>query len=204
MTAAVTSVPERLLRETDRPPAPQLRGDLGVWFVILLELLTFAILFVAYAFARNREPAVFQAGQATLDLHSGALNTVLLITGSWCVARAVQAVRRNAAQAGARWLLGALLCGGGFAGVKLGEYTGKAQAWADMGDNTFYMLYFLLTGFHFLHVVVGMLAIVYLWWRTRQGAYGAHDSHALETGAAFWHMVDLLWIVLVPLVYVLR
>ena len=99
MTAAVTSVPERLLRETDRPPAPQLRGDLGVWFVILLELLTFAILFVAYAFARNREPAVFQAGQATLDLHSGALNTVLLITGSWCVARAVQAVRRNAAQA---------------------------------------------------------------------------------------------------------
>jgi nitric oxide reductase NorE protein len=66
------------------------------------------------------------------------------------------------------------------------------------------MLYFLLTGFHFLHVVVGMLAIVYLWWRTRQGAYGAHDSHALETGAAFWHMVDLLWIVLFPLVYVLR
>ena len=113
-------------------------------------------------------------------------------------------IAAHSMQAGARWLLGALLCGGGFAGVKLGEYAGKAQAWADMGDNTFYMLYVLLTGFHFLHVVVGMLAIVYLWWRTRQGAYGAHDSHALETGAAFWHMVDLLWIVLFPLVYVMR
>ena len=55
-----------------------------------------------------------------------------------------------------------------------------------------------------LHVVVGMIAIVYLWWRTRRGAYGRHDCHALETGAAFWHMVDLLWIVLFPLVYVLR
>lgn len=204
MSSTVSSASDPVLRETDRPHAPRLRGDLGVWFVILLELLTFAILFVAYAFARNREPAVFQAGQATLDLHSGALNTVLLITGSWCVARAVQAVRRDAVQAGARWLLGALVCGGGFVVVKLAEYAGKAQAWADMGDDTFYMLYFMLTGFHFLHVVVGMIAIVYLWWRTRRGAYGRHDCHALETGAAFWHMVDLLWIVLFPLVYVLR
>ena len=205
MTSTASSTSDHLLLKTDTIAGPRLRGDLGVWFVILLELLTFAILFVAYAFARNREPALFQAGQATLDLHSGALNTVLLITGSWCVARAVQAVRRDAVQAGARWLVGSLVCGAGFVVVKLAEYAGKAQAWADMGDDdTFYMLYFILTGFHFLHVVVGMLAIAYLWWRTRRGAYGRHDCHALETGAAFWHMVDLLWIVLFPLVYVLR
>ena len=186
------------------PEPPRLRGDLGVWLVILLELLTFAILFVAFAFARTRELEVFNAAQATLNLQAGALNTVLLITGSWCVACAVRAVARNAQAAGARWLLASLACGAGFMGVKLAEFAQKLDAGVDMSSNTFYMFYYFLTGFHFLHVLVGMLAIAYLWFKTRRGAYGSHNLHALETGAAFWHMVDLLWIVLFPLVYVMR
>ena len=184
--------------------APRLQGDLGVWLVILLELLTFAILFVAFAFARTGELEVFQASQQTLNLHAGALNTVLLITGSWCVACAVRAVQRDACALGARWLLASLACGAGFVVVKLGEYAEKLQAGVDLSSNTFYMFYIFLTGFHFLHVLVGMLALLYLWIKTRRGAYGSHDSHAIETGAAFWHMVDLLWIVLFPLVYVMR
>ena len=186
------------------PEPPRLRGDLGVWLVILLELLTFAILFVAFAFARTRELELFNASQATLNLQAGALNTVLLITGSWCVACAVRAVARNAQAAGARWLLASLACGAGFMGVKLAEFAQKLDAGVDMSSNTFYMFYYFLTGFHFLHVLVGMLAIAYLWFKTRRGAYGSHNLHALETGAAFWHMVDLLWIVLFPLVYVMR
>jgi len=182
----------------------RLRGDLGVWLVILMELLTFAILFVSFAFARTREVDVFNAAQATLNLNAGALNTVLLISGSWCVACAVAAVQRNASQVGARWLLGALACGGGFVVVKLAEYAQKLASGVDLSSHTFYMFYILLTGFHFLHVLVGMLALAYLWWNTRRGRYGSHDCHALETGAAFWHMVDLLWIVLFPLVYVMR
>lgn len=194
-----TAVPEQPLRE-----ALRLRGDLGVWLVILLELLTFAILFVAFAFARNGELEVFKASQKTLNLHAGALNTVLLITGSWCVACAVRAVQRDACALGARWLLASLACGAGFIAIKLGEYAEKLQAGIDPSSNTFYMFYIFLTGFHFLHVVVGMLALLYLWFKTRRGVYGSHNSHALETGAAFWHMVDLLWIVLFPLVYVMR
>jgi nitric oxide reductase NorE protein len=159
---------------------------------------------VSFAFARTREVELFNASQATLNLNAGALNTVLLITGSWCVASAVAAVRRNASVLGARWLLGALACGCGFLGVKLGEYAQKLASGVDLSTNTFYMFYILLTGFHFLHVVVGMLALGYLWVKTRRGHYGSHDCHALETGAAFWHMVDLLWIVLFPLVYVMR
>lgn len=186
------------------PPPPRLRGDLGVWLVILLELLTFGILFVAFAFARTRELELFNASQATLNLQAGALNTVLLITGSWCVASAVRAVGRNAQAAGARWLLAALACGAGFMVVKLAEYAQKLDSGVDLSSNTFYMFYFFLTGFHFLHVLVSMLALIYLWFRTRRGVYGSHNLHALETGAAFWHMVDLLWIVLFPLVYVMR
>ena len=184
--------------------APRLRGDLGVWLIILAELLTFGIFFVSYAFARSRDVAGFNAAQATLDLHSGAFNTVLLITGSWCVARAVQAVRSDARSAGQRWLLAAMVCGAGFGVVKLAEYAAKLNQGIDLTSNTFYTLYLMLTAFHFLHVVVAMLALGYLALRLQRGAYGSHDSHAMETGAAFWHMVDLLWIVLFPLVYVLR
>ena len=187
-----------------RAEVPRLRGDLGVWLVILLELLTFAILFVSYAFARTREVDLFNASQATLNLHTGALNTVLLISGSACVAASVQAMRRDARSACARWLLAALACGSGFVGIKLWEYADKLAEGVDLSTNTFYMFYLLLTGFHFLHVLVGLLALAWLWLRTRRGAYDRTDCHALETGAAFWHMVDLLWIVLFPLVYVMR
>ena len=88
--------------------------------------------------------------------------------------------------------------------VKGVEYAAKFVAGINLSTNTFYMFYLLLTGFHFLHVLVGLLALGWLWLRTRRGAYDSTDCHALETGAAFWHMVDLLWIVLFPLVYVMR
>lgn len=183
---------------------PRLPGDLAVWLIILAELLTFAILFVSYAFARAYDVALFNACQSTLDLNSGAINTVLLITGSWCVVRAVQAVRRNASGLGVRWLVAALACGAGFVGLKTLEFSAKIDAGIDLSTNTFYMFYIMLTAFHFLHVIVAMVFLAILLVKTWQGAYGSHDTHALETGAAFWHMVDLLWIVLFPLVYVMR
>jgi nitric oxide reductase NorE protein len=183
---------------------PRLAGDLAVWLIILAEMLAFCILFLSYAFARARDVALFNASQSTLDLHSGAINTVLLITGSWCVVRAVQAVRADATRVGAGWLVAALLCGAGFVTLKVFEFSAKADAGIDLSTNTFYMFYLLLTGFHFLHVIVAMLFLSILLFKTLQGAYGSHDHHALESGAAFWHMVDLLWIVLFPLVYVMR
>ena len=184
--------------------APHLSGDLAIWLIILAELLTFGILFLSYAFARAREVALFNASQLTLDLNSGAINTVLLITGSWCVVRAVKAVRLDQSVSGSRWLLAALACGLGFVCFKLIEFSAKIDAGIDMSTNTFYMFYIMLTAFHFLHVIAGMVFLGILWFKTHQGAYGRHDVHALETGAAFWHMVDLLWIVLFPLVYVMR
>ena len=185
-------------------PAPRLAGDLAVWIIIMAELLTFGILFLSYAFARSLHVDMFNESQRTLDLNAGALNTVLLITGSWCVARAVRAVKADQSGAGARWLLMALACGSGFVIIKINEFAGKIDAGIDLSTNTFYMFYILLTAFHFFHVIFGMVFLLILWFKTRQGVYGPHDHHALESGAAFWHMVDLLWIVLFPLVYVMR
>lgn len=184
--------------------SPRLAGDLAVWLIILAELLAFGILFLSYAFARTFDVALFNASQRTLDLNSGAINTALLITGSWFVVRAVQAVKVDASAAGTRWLLAALACGSGFVVIKVLEFSDKAQAGIDLSTNTFYMFYILLTGFHFFHVLAAMVFLTILLVKTRAGHYGPHNHHALETGAAFWHMVDLLWIVLFPLIYVMR
>lgn len=183
---------------------PRLAGDLAVWLIICAEMLAFGVLFLSYAGARALDVRSFDADQSTLNLHSGALNTVLLIMGSWCVVRAVDAVRGNASRFGVAWLIAALACGAGFLLNKLLEFSDKFAHGYDLSSSTFYMFYFLLTGFHFLHVVVAMVFLGILCFHTQAGHYGAHDTHALESGAAFWHMVDLLWIILFPLVYVLR
>lgn len=183
---------------------PRLRGDLAVWLIICAEMLAFGILFLSYAGARALDVAQFNAAQATLSLHSGALNTVLLILGSWCVVRGIAAVRVDAVSRGAQWLLASMACGGGFLLTKTLEFAEKFAQGYDLSTNTFYMFYFLLTGFHYLHVVVAMVFLGILWFRTWRGYYGAHNTHALESGAAFWHMVDLLWIILFPLIYVMR
>ncbi len=202
------AVSEAMALEAPTPPAPPLAerlvGDLAVWLIIGAEMLAFAILFLSYAVARAREVAAFNASQATLDLHTGAINTVLLISGSWCVARAVAAARGDQRKRSAHWLVAALACGAGFVLLKAMEFADKFAAGLDLSTNTFFMFYFLLTGFHFLHVLVAMVFLAFLLVFTWRGAYGAHDTHALESGAAFWHMVDLLWIVLFPLVYVMR
>ena len=167
-------------------------------------MLAFAVFFSAYAFARARNVEMFNLYQQTLDRNLGALNTVLLITGSWFVVLAVQAAHRNDQKAIPRNILLGFLCGGGFLVVKVIEYAAKFGAGISMSTNTFYMFYISLTFFHFMHVILGMVILAILWVQARKGVYGAHDAHGLESGAAYWHMVDLLWIVLFPLVYVMR
>ncbi|MCE1184433.1 cytochrome c oxidase subunit 3 family protein [Zoogloea sp.] len=182
-------------------------GDLAVWIFILAELLAFGVFFAAYAFTRARHVALFDAMQQTLDRHTGALNTLLLIGGSWCVARAVEAVERDRSPTGFRWLLGALACGAGFVLVKGSEYLAAFSAGINLSTNTFYMFYLSLTFFHFMHVLLGLVVLAILAWQTRAGVYGPTRSHGLnglESGAAYWHMVDLVWIVLFPLVYVMH
>ena len=185
-------------------PQKRLTGDLAIWFFILADMLDFAVFFASYAFARARNVEMFNLYQQTLDRNAGALNTFLLITGSWFVVRAVQAAHRNEQKAIPRNILLGFLCGGGFLVVKVFEYAAKFGAGISMSTNTFYMFYISLTFFHFMHVILGMVILAILWVQARKGVYGGHDAHGLESGAAYWHMVDLLWIVLFPLVYVMR
>lgn len=186
-----------------RLPAPP--GDLAIWFFILAELLAFAVFFLSYAFARASHAELFNAMQSQVDRNAGAVNTVLLISGSWCVARAVALVTEQGnSRLGARWLAAGILCGVGFLGVKIFEYAAKFGAGINLSTNTFWMFYLSLTFFHFMHVILGLVILAVLWWQTRTGHYGPGRANGLESGAAYWHMVDLVWIVLFPLVYVMR
>lgn len=187
------------------PPSPRrLPGDLAIWFFILAELLAFGVFLVAYAFARASDPALFDAGQLTLDRNAGALNTVLLLTSSFFVVRAVQSAAADAGRRAAAWIAGAFACGTGFVVVKVAEYGEKFAAGMSLSSSPFDMFYLLLTGFHFMHVLLGLVILAALWHGARTGRYGPHKLNGMESGAAYWHMVDLVWLVLFPLVYLMR
>lgn len=189
----------------DRPNPP---GDLAIWVFILAELLAFGVFFVVYAMARAKDVDLFNAMQDTLDRDAGALNTVLLITGSWCVARAVAAIKQDRREgrrnASADFLAWGMVCGVGFLVVKVFEYEAKFALGINLTTNTFYMFYLSLTFFHFMHVILGLIILAAVWLKTRRGGYSATDHRGMETGASYWHMVDLVWIILFPLVYVMR
>lgn len=190
------------------PSAPASRahppGDLAIWVFILAELFAFGVFFSVYAATRMHNVALFDEMQLTLDRNAGAINTFLLISGSWCVARAVAAIQLDRAAASSRWLGWGILAGLGFIAVKLYEYSVKLGAGINLATNSFYMFYLSLTFFHFMHVILGLVILVAVWLKTRRGGYSTRDHHGMETGASYWHMVDLVWVVLFPLVYVMR
>lgn len=181
-----------------------LPGDLAIWIFILAELLAFGVFFGAYAFTRANNVEMFNAEQLALDRTAGAINTVLLLTSSFFVVRAVQAADAGQGRRAAPWLIAAIACGGGFLVVKLMEYADKISAGVSLSTSPFYMFYLSLTFFHFMHVILGMVILTALWNGARKGVYGPDNMNGIETGAAYWHMVDLVWIILFPLVYVMR
>lgn len=181
-----------------------LPGDFALWIFIFAEMLAFGVLFVAYAFTRAKNVELFNASQLTLSRTSGAINTLVLITSSYFVVQGVAAIKRGLNKQCAHWLTGAFLLGGVFVGIKMVEFHTKFAADITMSTNNFYMFYLSLTFFHFMHVLMGMIILAVITMKARRGDYSAQDYVGVETGASFWHMVDFLWIILFPLVYIIR
>lgn len=181
---------------------PRVPGDLAMWFFILAELTVFGIFFAVYGVARQRDAALFAAGQAQLLLWPALLNTLLLIAGSATVAAAVRAFAANLVASGRRYLLATLLLGGGFVLLKGWEFATKFAAGITLSSSDFWMFYLSLTFFHFLHVILGLVIVAAVYLHARRGTYDAANHDGVETAAAYWHMVDLVWVVLFALVYV--
>lgn len=181
-----------------------LPGDFAIWFFIFAEMLVFGIAFLAYAIARVQDVEMFNQYQQTLNSEIGAVNTVLLITASYFVVRAIHAIRLNDVKACVFWLYASLGCGTGFLLLKSLEFYDKFSNGINLSTNTFYMFYLSLTMFHFLHVILGMIILFAITIKAQRGSYSAQNHIGVETGASYWHMVDLVWIILFPLVYIIR
>jgi nitric oxide reductase NorE protein len=179
-------------------------GDLAIWIFILAELAVFAAFFAAYAFARMDSVELFDTYQQTLDRRAALINTFALITSSYFVVRAVAAVREGNNRGCVHWLLAALGMGVLFLVVKGGEYAHHFGEGVTLSTNTFYMFYLSLTFFHFMHVILGMVILAAVAVKAHREQYSAAEHTGVETGASYWHMVDLVWLILFPLVYVMR
>ncbi len=186
------------------PPRDYLPGDFAIWIFIFAELLVFGIFFVAYAFARSYNVELFNTSQSTLTREFGAINTFVLITSSYFVVQAVTAIKHDKVQTCVNWLGAALAMGAIFLIIKIIEYYGKFSVGISLSTNTFYMFYLSLTFFHFMHVILGMVILAAILLKARRGGYTAQDHIGVETGASYWHMVDLVWIILFPLIYIIR
>ena len=179
-------------------------GDLALWIFILAELLVFGIFFSAYAFARVNNVELFDQYQATLNRDAALINTLALITSSYFVIRSVAAIRDGDSSACARWVWLAVIAAAVFLVVKSIEYGDHFDQGISLSTNTFYMFYLSLTFFHFMHVILGMVILIAVAVKAHAGAYTAAEHTGVESGASYWHMVDLVWLILFPLVYVMR
>lgn len=186
----------------ERMPYPP--GDLAIWIFILAELLVFGVFFASYAFTRMNHVELFNQYQSTLDREAALINTLALLTSSYFVVRGVVAAREGDNGRCARWTWAAVAMGGVFLAVKATEYAHHIGAGINLSTNEFYMFYLSLTFFHFLHVILGMVILAAVAIKAGKGGYSAEDHVGVETGASYWHMVDLVWLILFPLVYVMR
>lgn len=172
--------------------------------LIAADLAIFCILFGSFMHDRLAQPGLFEASRHTLNFNFGGIDTLILLTSSWFVALAVQATKRNELARLPGLLLGAFVTGALFLVSKSIEYAEKFASGITPGTNPFYMWYFTLTGIHLLHVIVGSSLLLVLWLKARGAALRSGNRLFLESVASFWHLVDLLWIMIFPLLYLVR
>jgi nitric oxide reductase NorE protein len=179
-------------------------GDSGVWVFVTADICAFAVFFLLFTVGRMGHPALYERSREALDPNLGLLNTVILLTSSWFMVRAVEASRAGKRERVSLNLALAMLIGAGFALTKVFEYGEKFSAGLTMLTNEFFTYYFVFTGIHFLHFLVGMGALAVCLVKSRKSAIDERFVTWIEATGSYWHMVDLLWVVLFPMLYLLR
>ncbi len=165
------------------------------------DMVMFGMFFLTFLYYRGIDPALFAEGQVNLNQTIGIVNTLLLLSSSWLVAKGVHAARTGDARKLTMLVLGAVGCGLGFIALKVIEYSEKIASGFVVNTNDFYILYYMFTGIHLLHVFIGVGVLIFVVARSRRQAQ--LPIGLIESGASFWHIVDVLWIVLFALFYLL-
>lgn len=208
---------------TTHAPAASARGHahrddvgtrMGMWLFLFTELILFGGLFIVYAVYRYKYPAEFQFASRELDTFVGTVNTIILLTSSLTVALSIAAMKNGRRAFSQLLIVMTLLLGLAFLVNKYFEWSHKFALGLypqspDLlnkppGEILYFGLYFVMTGLHGLHVIIGMAILAAMLLLIRRGKITSDSNARLESGGLYWHLVDLIWIFLFPLFYLLH
>lgn len=179
-----------------------------MWAFVLFETLVFTGYFGFYLFSWGRNPELFLHSQSHLDLRIGVFNTLVLLLSSWSVARCVQSARAGVYRAALKDVYITAAFAVMFLFFKVFEWVRLVQTGNGIDRNDFFMFYFFLTGIHFVHLLIGFVALGVIVYQIRKAARKAQEprqsQEIVETCATYWHTVDFLWVLIFALLYVVR
>ncbi len=184
---------------------------LGMWLFLVTEMVLFGGLFIAYSYMRSTYPADFHHAGAELNATLGVTNTLVLLTSSLTVALSIVAIQRGDRLKSMAFLSASLLLGLTFLAIKATEWAAKFHhglypnaphlATLPHGEQVFFGLYFTMTGLHGLHVIIGLGVLTYMLIQVARGRICQDRYVQLENAGLYWHLVDVIWIFLLPLFY---
>lgn len=180
-----------------------LPGSEGVWVFVYADMAMFAAMFGCFMWDRHHALELFETSRQALSLNVGGINTLILLTSSMLVVLGVDALKFGRTRLAPAFFGLAAACGLAFIVSKIFEYRAKFEAGIGLTTNDFFMYYFIMTGLHLGHVAVGTGIITVLALKSRSERPGGNLA-IYEGGATYWHMVDLLWVCLFPLLYIVR
>jgi len=183
-------------------PATAIPGQPDMWVLVLFEALVFTAYFAVYLFHRSAHSELFLRSQATLNPWLGTLDTLLLLASSLFMLRCVQAARAGAFRPALTSACITAFLGAGFLASKITEWVLLVHGGHGFTSNEFFAYYFFLTGIHFLHLLIGFVVIGVIIYQLRGPARRSREL--VETCATYWHTVDLLWVLIFSLLYVVR
>jgi len=177
-------------------------GGILMWIIIFLELITFGMALLAFVVYGKEQPELFHHSRLQLNSTMGAINTVFLLTSGYFMARAVVEFKDRNLNKSSLYFKLTMLGGFLFLLVKSIEYYHKIQAGISLDTNTFFSFYWMLTAFHLLHVIIGLVILAW----THYGMMKKNSdtlAEDVEACAPFWHMCDLIWLLLFPVLYLI-
>lgn len=185
------------------PSAGSIPGNKGIWVGICCEFVEFALLFAVYFIARVHFPDAFHNGAGRLSVLAGTAITLLMITSSYGLACAIDAIRDRRRRAALFWLVAALVVALGYPVAKILEIRWNLAHGIDGESGIFFTVYYYLTFNHLVHAGWGILGMLWVLVRFLFGGYDADDHAGMEALACYWHATDIVWLVIFPMFYVL-
>jgi len=177
-------------------------GGILLWILIFLELITFSAALIALAVFSKEDPEAYHQSRLLLNSTYGAINTMFLLTSGFFMASSMHQLKKGNFDKSTLYLKITMLGGLLFLGLKALEYSDKIAHGLTIGYDTFFTFYWLLTLFHVIHVLVGMVILISMYFGIKKKRENILIEDA-EAGAAFWHMCVLIWLLLFPMLYLI-